>query len=87
MNTGTVYPKPGDEASVARTLLAMADDPSHVRTSTDNGLAFIVPEYLMDRYVNGGIGVEEEAEPVVSEEVQRRRPGRPRKIVPPKEGD
>lgn len=82
-----VYPKPGDEGSVARTLLAMADDVQDVRTNTDNGFVFVVPDYLYDRYINGGTGEEEEAEPVVSEEVQRRRPGRPRKVQPPKEGD
>lgn len=82
-----IFPKHGEEASIARTLLAMADDVNDVRTNTDNGLSFVVPDYLYERYVNGGIGAEEEAEPVVSEEVQRRRPGRPRKAVPPKEGD
>lgn len=82
-----IFPRHGEEASVARTLLAMADDVSDVRTNTDNGLSFVVPDYLHERYVNGGIGAEEEVEPVVSEEVQRRRPGRPRKVVPPKEGD
>jgi hypothetical protein len=82
-----IFPKHGEESSVARTLLAMADDVQDVRTNTDNGLVFVVPDYLYERYVNGGIGEEEEAEPAVSEEVQRRRPGRPRKVVPPKEGD
>ena len=82
-----IYPRHGEEGSVARTLLAMCDNVNDVRTNTDNGLVFVVPDYLYDRYVNGGIGEEEEAEPVVSEEVQRRRPGRPRKVVPPKEGD
>jgi hypothetical protein len=82
-----IFPKNGEESSVARTLLAMADNVQDVRTNTDNGLTFVVPDYLYERYINGGIGEEEEAEPVVSEEVQRRRPGRPRKTVPPKEGD
>ena len=82
-----IFPKHGEESSVARTLLAMADDVQDVRTNTDNGLVFVVPDYLYERYVNGGIGEEEEVEPAVSEEVQRRRPGRPRKVVPPKEGD
>jgi hypothetical protein len=82
-----IFPKHGEEASVARTLLAMADDVQDVRTNTDNGLVFVVPDYLHERYVNGGIGQEEEAEAPLSEEVQRRRPGRPRKVVPPKEGD
>lgn len=82
-----IQPKHGEEASVARTLLAMADDVNDVRTNTDNGLVFVVPDYLHDRYVKGGMGEEVEAEPVLSEEVQRRRPGRPRKVVPPKEGD
>ncbi len=51
----------------------MADNVQDVRTNTDNGLTFVVPDYLYDRYVNGGIGEEEEVEPAVSEEVQRRR--------------
>jgi hypothetical protein len=78
-----VYPKHGEEGSVARTLLAMADNVRDVKTDTDNGLVFIVPDYLHDRYVNQGV----EPEPVADEEVQRRRPGRPRKAQPPKEGD
>lgn len=82
-----IYPRHGEEASIARTLLAMADDAMDVKTNTDNGLAFIVPDYLHDRYVNGGIGEEDDPAPALSEEVQRRRPGRPRKIQPPKEGD
>ena len=82
-----IVPKHGEEASVARTLLAMADDVAHVLTNTDNGLVFVVPDYLHDRYVNGGTGKEEPPEAPLSEEAQRRRPGRPRKVVPPKEGD
>lgn len=83
-----VYPKPNHEAETARTLLAMADDVNDVRTNTDNGLSFVVPDYLYDRYLTGGTGVEEDPEPApLSDEVQRRRPGRPRKVVPAKEGD
>ena len=83
-----IQPKHGEEASVARTLLAMADDVNDVKTNTDNGLVFVVPDYLHDRYVNGGIGQEEEdVQPLITESVERRRPGRPRKVVPPKEGD
>lgn len=84
-----IFPRHGEEASVARTLLAMADNVFDVKTNTDNGLCFVVPDYLHERYVNGGIGEEEEevVDSPPSEDVQRRRPGRPRKIVPPKEGD
>ena len=82
-----IVPKHGDEGPVARTLLAMADDARDVKTNSDNGFSFIVPDYLYERYVNGGTGSEDEQAPVVTEEVQRRRPGRPRKIQPPKEGD
>lgn len=81
-----IFPKHGDEANVARTLLAMADDVQDVRTNTDSGLTFIVPDYLYERYVNQG---SQPAEPELQadEETVRRRPGRPRKVQPAKEGD
>lgn len=81
-----IYPKHGQEKQVAQRLLALADNPMDVRTSYDNGLAFIVPEALYAKYLS----VDEVVEPEpVSEDVQRRRPGRPRKAVPApaKEGD
>jgi hypothetical protein len=86
MNTGTVYPKPGEEAIVARQLLALADDVQHVRTSTDDGFAFLVPEYLLDRYVAAQADEDEQPTEVTPEQ-QRRRPGRPRKAQPVSEGD
>lgn len=79
-----IYPKHGDEKRIAQRLLALADSPMDVRTSYDNGLAFIVPEDLYEKYLAVD-AVVEEAEP--SEDVQRRRPGRPRKAQPAKEGD
>lgn len=83
-----IYPKPGKEGEMARTLLAMADDVQDVRTNTDNGFSFIVPDYLYERYVNGGVGSQESEDfKVEAEEIPRRRPGRPRKIQPVKEGD
>lgn len=86
MSYGTVYPKHGEEGNVARTLLALADDPMHVKTITDNGFAFLVPEYLLDRYVRSTVAQEEKPDALGDEQV-RRRPGRPRKAVAPKEGD
>jgi hypothetical protein len=82
-----IVPKHGDESPVARTLLAMADDARDVKTNSDNGFSFLVPDYLYERYVNGGTGEGNGQETEVTEEVQRRRPGRPRKTQPPKEGD
>lgn len=81
-----IYPKYGTEKEVAQRLLALADDPMQVRTSMDNGLAFIVPEDLYRKFLATDEVVEEEQP---SEDVQRRRPGRPRKAapVPAKEGD
>lgn len=79
-----IFPKHGEEGSVARTLLAMSDNVRDVAVDTDNGFAFLVPEYLYERYLAGE--VKEEAAPV-SEEIVRRRPGRPRKVAPAKEGD
>lgn len=79
-----IYPKHGEEKQVAQRLLALADDPMVVRTSYDNGLAFIVPEDLYAKYLAVDAVVDE---PEPSEETQRRRPGRPRKAQPVKEGD
>jgi hypothetical protein len=79
-----IYPAYGKEKEVAQRLLALADNVMDVRTSYDNGLAFIVPEDLYAKYLAVDAVVEPEP---VSEETQRRRPGRPRKVVPPKEGD
>ena len=82
-----IYPKHGKEAETARTLLAMADDVQDVRTNTDNGFSFVVPDYLYERFVNGGTGTQESEPDEESPEIPRRRPGRPRKVVPAKEGD
>lgn len=85
-----IYPKAGTERDVAIALLAMSDNPRDVQTNSDSGLAFIVPEYLYERYLNGGTGVQE-PEPAqevgMEPELVRRRPGRPRKSQPAKEGD
>lgn len=79
-----IYPAHGKEKEVAQRLLALADDPMVVRTSYDNGLAFIVPDDLYAKYLAVDAVVEPEP---VSEDAQRRRPGRPRKAQPVKEGD
>lgn len=78
-----IYPKHGEEKQVAQRLLALADNVNDVKTSMDNGLAFIVPEDLYQRYLD----VDEVVEAEPTEEMRRRRPGRPRKAVPVKEGD
>lgn len=43
---------PGDQvAQVARDLLSLADSPHQVRTSSNNGLTFVVPTELADAYL------------------------------------
>lgn len=74
-----IYAKYGQEKDLANLLLGLADDVLHVRTNTDNGLAFLVPEYLYERYLESF----EEPEPTLADVEQvKRRPGRPRKSVP-----
>lgn len=81
-----IYPKYGTEGETARTLLALADDPMEVRTSTDNGLAFLVSEELYERYLASFVPV---AETPADADKAARRPGRPRKGLPAteQEGD
>ncbi|MEU7010370.1 hypothetical protein [Streptomyces sp. NPDC046332] len=44
-----VIPAEGAVKDTAKALLALADDPSHVRT-TSGGTEFLVPAYLADKY-------------------------------------
>lgn len=44
-----VIPGKGQAAEVARVLLGLADDPTHVRTD-GNGSEFLVAPYVADRY-------------------------------------
>lgn len=82
-----IYPKHGDEAKTAQRLLALADNVHDVKTNTDSGLAFIVPDELYEKYLAVDEAIEAEPEQPASDELVRRRPGRPRKIQPAKEGD
>lgn len=85
-----IYPRSGAERDVAIALLAMSDNPRDVQTNSDSGLAFVVPEYLYERYLNGGVGPQEtdpDENTPVAPELARRRPGRPRRAQPVKEGD
>lgn len=81
-----IYAKYGQEGNIARTLLALADNPMDVRTTTDHGLAFLVPEDLYERYLASQETPEETPADV---ERAARRPGRPRKALPvaEQEGD
>lgn len=79
-----IYAKYGQEATIARTLLALADDPADVRTNTDVGLAFVVSEELYERYL---ASFEVKPETPADVEQARRRPGRPRKSVPAAENE
>lgn len=83
-----IYPKYGEESKIAQRLLALADNVNDVRTSTDAGLAFVVPEALYERYLAVDSVVEDAPVQTDPEQVKR-RPGRPRKVLPetPKEGD
>jgi hypothetical protein len=74
-----IYARHGKEAEIARTLLALADDVQDVKTNTDHGFAFIVPDDLYERYL-ASFEVPEETPADV--EQAKRRPGRPRKSVP-----
>lgn len=82
-----VYPKPGQEKQIAQRLLALAKDVQDVRTTTDDGFAFLIPDYLLALYETPDVPVDDTDSSPLGEEQARRRPGRPRKIVPPKEGD
>lgn len=82
-----VYPIPGREKETAQALLALADDPMVVRTSYEDRLAFVVPQELYERYINQDVRAPKEEPAALSEDQVRRRPGRPRKTAPAKEGD
>lgn len=83
-----IFPKYGQEKEVAQRLLALADNVFDVKTNSDNGLAFIVPEDLYQRYLAVDEVKEDEVGHTDPDQVKR-RPGRPRKVLPetPKEGD
>lgn len=75
----TIIPDEGEFEQVVRALLDLADRPKDVATSSDyERLALVVPDYLYERYQTylGQEADEEEPAP------PRRRPGRPRKVVP-----
>lgn len=78
-----IYPERGKAPETARLLLELADSPYQVQTDTTHGLAFVVPDELADKYLvatgHDPDGSDEEAEP---ETPVKRRPGRPRKVVP-----
>ncbi len=44
-----IVPGAGESQEVARLLLSLADDPSHVRTQR-GGSEFLVPPYLAERF-------------------------------------
>ncbi|MGH7252268.1 MAG: hypothetical protein ACREIE_00575 [Nitrospiraceae bacterium] len=81
-----VYPVRGEDKRTAVLLLSLADDPRDVGTSTDDGFAFIVPDYLYAKYVAGNGVVSEPAGPADAG-LAKRRPGRPRKVQPDVEGE
>lgn len=63
----TIYPADDADAQrLAGLLISLADDPRHVVTNTDSGLAFVVPGYLGDRYL-------EHAYPTPADSAPRKR--------------
>ena len=74
-----IFPAYGKQGDIARTLLALADDPADVKTNTDNGFAFLVSEELYERYLNS---LEPKQETPADVQKEARRPGRPRKAAP-----
>lgn len=73
----TVIPG-ADTAQVARDLLSLADNPHQVRTNTDHGLTFHVPQDLAARYAQLLAEVTTPAAPTPAP----KRRGRPRKETP-----
>lgn len=45
-----IIPSDGQAEQVARDLLSLARSPHDVQTNTDNGLTFVVPNYLAELY-------------------------------------
>lgn len=83
----TVVPRVGKEGEVARLLLNLANDPRDVKTNTDDGFVFLVPDDLYDLYLQATVDPDPGPQ---SGDQAKRRPGRPRKIATPdseKDGD
>lgn len=80
-----IYPKYGDEKRIAQVLLALADNVMDVRTTSDSGFAFVVPEDLHEKFLRHEAGIREEEAVVPNTDLVKRRPGRPRKVDQPKE--
>jgi hypothetical protein len=75
-----ISPLPTDVTDVAQLLLGLAEDATHVQTTTDgeHGIGFEVPEYLHKLFLKAlkfkaGEDATDEATPV------KRGPGRPKK--------
>lgn len=76
-----IIPEPEHAAQTAKDLLSLADSVWHVRTNSDSGLRFVVPQYLADRYADAMSDVTPAETPAVDEtsEPPARRRGRARK--------
>ena len=68
-----VRPASGEHEQVAKDLLSLAETPWDVQTNTDNGLVFVVPDYLAVAYN------EAMADVVPADVPSPKRRGRPRK--------
>lgn len=73
----TVVPEKGQTREVAKRLLALAEDPNDIKTTADgpDGVSFIVPDDLYDKY----LADEEQAPAAATDEgvTAPKRRGRP----------
>lgn len=81
-----VIPARGETVAIAKLLLSLTDNPYHVQTTTEfsGGTAFVIPDELHKKYL-AAIGQDDEPDDDTDTELVepvKRRPGRPRKIVP-----
>lgn len=70
--TNIIYPAAGEASQVARDLLSLARSPYDVATNTDNGMAFVVPDYLAAAYLDAVAIVEPEPGPTGGPKRSRR---------------
>ena len=78
-----IYPAPGGGPTLARLLIALADDPHEVGVTHEGGLGFVVSDELEQRWLDA-VAVPENAVPVTesaAEPVKSGKGGKNRKPV------